>query len=65
MVGCNVDLRERYGATALYTAAKCGYVEICELLLKAGAGVDITNTKNRSPLLGMLVCFVYWEIKYK
>ncbi|KAI9750697.1 MAG: hypothetical protein M1835_001344, partial [Candelina submexicana] len=49
--GIEIDRQDVNGWTALYLAARFGSVELVQLLLKAGASVDIVDNKvGRSPL---------------
>lgn len=46
-----VDLRDQKGRTALYFAAENGLTEIVEILINAGANVNIVAKDGRTPLL--------------
>lgn len=43
-------MKDSGGATALFVAAECGYANICELLLQAGADVLAGNRSGENPL---------------
>ena len=49
--GVPVDQPNPWGETALQIAALNWYPDIVDLLLRAGANVNLTDLKNRSPLL--------------
>lgn len=47
-----IDAQNSNGETALICAAHCGHVDICHLLLQAGASVDKTSHNvHQTPLL--------------
>lgn len=46
--GVNVNARSILGSTALMYAAKNGYTEIAEMLLKAGAEPNLRTNKGSS-----------------
>lgn len=48
--GTPPDVRAPMGQTALMTAALKGRVELCELLVRAGASVDATDSRGLTPL---------------
>jgi serine/threonine-protein phosphatase 6 regulatory ankyrin repeat subunit B len=49
--GCNVDIQDNNGFTALMWAAKKGHNEICELLINKGCNVDIQNNNGNTALI--------------
>ena len=49
--GLGVDSRDGYGYTALHYASRAGHVDMCELLLREGASVNLqTNSSGSTPL---------------
>ena len=47
-----MNLRERYGGTALLLASKNGHDKCVDILVRAGADIDTCDTKNQSPFFG-------------
>lgn len=56
------------GATPLHLAANKGHIETIELLIDAGADVNATNKRGRSPIHALIEMRFYkialWLIKY-
>lgn len=46
----NVDAKTECGNTALHYAAFMGYADIINILIHAGANVNIANNANQTPL---------------
>ena len=55
-LGCDVNLSNCYGNTALHEAAHLGYVELTALLLQHGADRKVVNHKGSTPLHFMCYC---------
>ena len=49
---CNLDIREMYGSTALQLAAKKGHKEVVDLLIAAGANLNLAATRSMTPIMG-------------
>ena len=49
-IGCRLNVRDQYGCTALYFAAKNGFFEVARCLVAAGADLNIADTKGWTPL---------------
>lgn len=49
---CNLNLKERYGGTALQVASKHGHLKCSEILISAGAQLDKCDNKRQSPFFG-------------
>ena len=47
-----MNLKDRYGSTALQLSSRNGHVEIAKTLISAGAGINIPDTKLQTPFLG-------------
>ncbi len=56
-----MNLKDRYGSTALQLSSRNGHVEIAKTLISAGAGINIPDTKLQTPFLGK--CKVYGHHK--
>jgi Ankyrin repeats (3 copies)/MYND finger len=54
--GANVDAQERYGGVPLLIAFRINVIEIVELLLNAGAALDIPDANGTSPKSFYLSC---------
>ena len=67
--GCDLNVKEHYGGTALWFAAHKGNYEVAEMLCKAKANVDIYNNKAATPFHGEQLynrcseCYIYIRIK--
>jgi len=48
--GADVNAKDQYGHTPLYTATVFGHQEIVELLIENGADVDVRDSLGRPPL---------------
>ena len=46
--GANVSTQDNDGATALHSAATCGFNKIVEMLLEKGASRDIRNREGKT-----------------
>ena len=49
--GCNVDMQNNSGATALIEASYYGHMEVCELLITRGCNVDMQDKDGRTALM--------------
>lgn len=49
---------ERHGNTPLHRAVSLGFVEICSVLLEAGADIDAINTMGDTPIH---CCWRFWK----
>jgi hypothetical protein len=49
--GCNVDIQNKYGNTALLCAARSGHTEMCKLLISKGSNIDIQNIWGQTALI--------------
>ena len=49
--GCNVDIQDNNGFTALMWAAKKGHNEICDSLINKGCDVDIPDKGGSTALM--------------
>ena len=63
--GVHVDVKDNSGSTALIWAARCGKVEIAQMLMRKKADVNVTNKWGRTALMwaafngnGILVFFL-------
>lgn len=52
LVGCDINLGDKYRRTPLLVASRDGKIDLVKLLLAGGAQVNKTDTRNRTPLLG-------------
>ena len=50
--GCNLDLSEQYGCTALFVAARAGFTGIVQALVDAGANLNKADTRKCTPFMG-------------
>ena len=48
--GTDVNAKDQYGHTPLYTATVFGHQEIVELLIENGADVDVRDSLGRTPM---------------
>ena len=48
--GANVNNKNCIRETCLFVASFTGYLEICELLIKKGADIELTNIDGWTPL---------------
>ena len=48
--GADIGAKTLHGLTPLHFAAKYGHSDICQYLIKNGAGVNVTNDAGESPL---------------
>ncbi len=48
--GCDVDVRDHKGKTALHRAAQAGFRQCADVLLRAGAMIDAADDKGETPL---------------
>lgn len=53
-----VTAEEKYGNTPLHRAVSLGFVEICSVLLEAGADLDAVNTMGDAPIH---CCWRFWK----
>ena len=49
---------DKHGNTALHRAVSLGFVEICSVLLEAGADIDAINTMGDAPIH---CCWRFWK----
>ncbi len=49
-LGADIDVRNHKGKTALYYAAKAGFLKVINLLIEKGATVDATDHDGETPL---------------
>lgn len=48
--GAAVNHRDKYGRTALFEAARSGYLDIAKLLIERGAEVNVADRRGHTPL---------------
>jgi ankyrin repeat protein len=48
--GCDIDLQDNEGATAMHVAAALGSRRIVKLLIDLGANAEIKDNQGRTPL---------------
>ena len=61
--GCNVNVQNEVGDTALHIAAVQGRIEIVEVLLKAGADASIKNTRGQTALQAASSRFNFYQFR--
>ena len=59
-VGCNVNVVNKAGETALHKAVKGGHLEIVHLLMEAGCKVDVGNVNGETTLM---IASIYNQIE--
>ena len=53
-----ITAEEKHGNTPLHRAVALGFVEICSVLLEAGADIDAINTMGDAPIH---CCWRFWK----
>lgn len=48
--GADITARDYYGNTALHTAAYCGNIDLCKLLIEKGININIESAYKQTPL---------------
>ncbi|PTB49563.1 hypothetical protein M431DRAFT_270473 [Trichoderma harzianum CBS 226.95] len=59
--GANINIKDRYGRTALFYAAWNGHMTIVQILVKAGARVDVVDSIGGTPI-SYALCYGHEEI---
>ena len=52
MKGCELDIPDRYGGTALHQSAHEGHLEVTKALIDGHANINVQDHRGVTPLLG-------------
>jgi len=63
--GIKLDITNDSGWTALYHAANAGFTAGAELLLKAGADINLPDLQGRAPLMAAITAVSYTQNEHK